>query len=780
MALPSNFDAATFLYLNPELGAYSNILSIELARDYFLDTPTASNMIYNFETLPKDFDGRIFLADNKDGLNVSQLNHTIKMAMSNEGYNAFDIESFSQYLPTVYKDLRLLSNNVFTFKDLDYGITSNNLMVNDDIKINVQNIHFVFSKVTNIDTNLNTFTVSNYHASAFSNPDIKYNLVGHKIFDAERLSKTNYVRNNRSSNPIYGDFSNRFYGLDPGFNPEIYRLFYPDARLMTDEQCVLDYTSRRNNADIRIGKSDEIVKSIDYIYTELRNLRVSCNCKVNGNFILGSNGYEIWVNGITRNYTRPSSNASDDLLITEKASKGYLDQFLTDTMVLTNLIVRSNATFCNSVNMLSNLYVGGVATHCNDMIRIGNLLNTGSVEVSQNISLSNDLIVKNNTTISSNLNVGSNISLSNSLFVNNTAFFGESICTSNTLFIGSNVSLSNNLFVGSNAEVIGNLAVRGDFTLDGNFQMKSSLYVGSNITASNNMYVQCNLYVGSNVAVSNNLTVNNEYYCLGDSYFNKNAIVSQNIVGCNNLTLSSNCDIYGNLISRCNLQILGTSTLSNDALIYGNLTCNSNATVLGIMKIGACNNIGSLLLDVLGGVRADEYFLSSDVRVKHNIEALDTEKCVEFIEKSPVIKYNLKYDYLSKPRYGFLAHKLEELDKNVICNITDFIPDMMKQVSVTETGWICLENHSYTKNTKVKILYEGKSHSVTLLDVKKNKIKINSSFGGKDIFIYGQEIQDFKTIDYTQMFAITMGALQKTIEKVNLLEKQIEELKLLA
>lgn len=767
MALPTNFDAATFLYLNPELGAYSNILSIERARDYFLSNLSfSSNMIYNFETLPSSFDGRIFLADNKDGLNISQLNHTIKAAMSNEGYNANDLDSFSQYLPTVYKDLRLLSNNVFTFRDLDYGITSNNLIVGDEIKISVENIHYVFSKVMNIDTNVNTFTVSNYYASSFSNPDLRYILLGHKIYDAERLSKTNFVRNYRSSNPIFGDFSNRFYGLDPGFNPQIYRLFYPDARLMTDEQCILDYTSRRNNNDVRIGKSDEIVKSIDYVYTELRNLRVSCNCKVNGNFIFGERGNEYWVNGITSNNTRPSCNASDTLLITEKASKGYLDQFLTETMVLTNLIVRSNATFCNSVNMLSNLYVGGLVTHCNDTIRIGNLFNTGNIDTSQDISTSNNLLVKNSATISSNISIG------NSAFVFNDAFVGASIYSSNHVFVGSNVSLSNDLLVKRDAEVIGNMTVRSDLNLDGNIQIKTSLNVGSNVSASNNIYAHSNLFVGSNISLSNDLIVGrhlgvkSNIYCDGD------------VVGSNDLRISKNAYMFGDIHGHSNLWLSGNASLSNGLLVQGDTVCGgSNTTIYGKMKIGASNNMGTLLLDVLGAVRADEYLLSSDIRVKHNIDKLDTQKCFDFVEQSPIIKYNLKYDYSSKPRYGFLAHKLEELDTNVVCNITDFIPDIMQEVSVKDDGWIRIDNHIYEKNTRLKILKNDTSVTLTVLDVRKHKIRIDPCYSGKRIFIYGSEIRDLKAVDYTQMFAITMGALQKTIEKVNVLEQEIRKLK---
>jgi hypothetical protein len=62
----------------------------------------------------------------------------------------------------------------------------------------------------------------------------EYLLIGHKIYDVERFAEVNYIRQ-QITPPVYGDFSNRFYGLDPSFNPDLYKIMYPDAYLFTDE-----------------------------------------------------------------------------------------------------------------------------------------------------------------------------------------------------------------------------------------------------------------------------------------------------------------------------------------------------------------------------------------------------------------------------------------------------------------------------------------------------------------------------------------------------------------
>lgn len=765
MSLPVDFDAASYLYLNPELGAYSNVLSIELARDFFLNNYSmASNMIYNLSTIPGSFDGRIFLADNKDGLNISSLNKTIKIAMSNEGYTELDLNTLSQYLPTVYKDLRLLAPNVFTFKDLDYGITSNNLIVGDEIKVGINNASFVFSKVTSIDSNTNSFTVSNYLSSSLSNPDLNYLLVGHKIYDAQRLSKTNFVRNNRSSNPIFGDFSNRFYGLDPEFNTQVYKLLYPDARLMTDEQCLLDYTSRRNNNDVRIGKASEIVKSIDYIYTELRNLRVSCNMRVDRNFIL--NNY--WVNGITSNSSRNSVTACNDLLITEKGSKEYVDMYRATVMDLNDLVVSSNATFCNQVNMIgSNVLISGSVTHCNDLFRLGNSFLSGNIHVNNNISLSNDLFVGHNAVVTCNLNVQSNVGVVGDLSIQRNSYFigsvemGSLLNCSNVASFGSNIGLSNNLLVKGDGEIDGNLTVRSDLILEGNIRINNSLFVASNISLSNDMMVNSNVFVGSNVSVSNML-------------FSKYGRFTCNLMIDNELQTQTGI-INGTFTAQSNIVVLGSSSFN------ANATFESNIFLNGTMRIGSSNTLDTLLLDVLGGVRADDYLVTSDVRVKKNITPFDTDYCSHFVKNTPLVKYNLTYDVKQKSRYGFLAHELEKLDSNVITYVSDFIPNIMIKGKISKLDGTVKLEEPFTGKLQypcfVKCFIDGKQYVKTLQNIKNNKICMIDSVSekeiGKNIMLYGTKIDDFKAVDYMQMFAICMGAIKKTMERVSIIESKI-------
>ena len=668
---PSDFNPATLLYLNPELQAYSNIVTIEEARDYYLLKGSNANIMYSLSELPTGFDTKIFVSDNKDGLNISDLNRTIKLAMSNDGYTPYDLQVFGQYQPTIYKDLRLVGTNTFAYADLGYQITDCNLAAGDDVKLVVNEVEYAFGEVITTDPLTNTFSISNFYGKTYSNNEENdtFLLYGHKIWDFERLGLVNWARNNRSCNPIFGDFSNRYYGLDPDFNVELYKLLYPDARILTPEQAILDYTARRNGSDIRIGKAQEIVSEIAFLFTDLLNLNVSCNLKCDGNFIL--NGY--WVNGITSNSVRVSALASDSNLITEKAAKGYLDNFLNGTMVLNNLVVDSNATFCNTVGILSNLGVNGT-TH-----------------------LGNDAYISGNSYFLSNM------------FVTNDGYFGN-------LGVNNNATICNNLLVVKQSCLSNDVFIYGNGNVSGNFNVDGDTNISSNVNLSNSLFVGGGLQVNSNMS------------------------------------------------------------LSNDLSVMGNVLAYSNLTISGLVTIGTSGTMGELVLDATGSIRCDEYLLTSDERVKTDIDFLSIDQCYNVVRNAPVISYKLRYDEKKRTKYGFLAHEIEQLDPLLVSNITDFVPNVMKQL-VVKNNTIKIKDHPIKNGNRLKLFCDGKLKTVSVVSVSKHSLKIDTNeYDGKKIIVYGTEITDFKTIDYTQMFAVSMGALKKLMGKVSYLENQVHEL----
>jgi hypothetical protein len=201
---------------------------------------------------------------------------------------------------------------------------------------------------------------------------------------------------------------------------------------------------------------------------------------------------------------------------------------------------------------------------------------------------------------------------------------------------------------------------------------------------------------------------------------------------------------------------------------------SNNATIEGTMQIGNGSTYGTLLLDVRGGIKSVEYLLTSDIRVKENIEFIDNIRCRNAIKDIELISYNLTHDNSKKIRYGFVAQEIEKIDKNLVQNIADFIPNIMKYFDFTENYFILNQTdikYDIKLDDYLKIYVNEKQDIVKVIGINCNKVFVDrTDLYNKKVFIYGKQIDDFKTIDYAQMFALSIGTIKNLIDEVDRLK----------
>lgn len=251
------FNPALFLYLNPELQAYSNVISVEAASNYYYTNPEGSNLLYSLDDIPPQFDANVYITDRQNLVNASALNHVIYTAMVNEGYDPKLLESTGRYVSTIYEDMVLEDTNRFVLTDSNYELNElNNLSSNDWIKILKNNGVVLYTKVSEV-VSSNVFTVQHPYYPNFTirDPSATYTLMGIKIYDADRLARIHYLRYlDQDSNVTPQVPGNITYTDD--FNYELYQVLYPDARVLSKEAAYIDYVSRQNNNDARIPNAN--------------------------------------------------------------------------------------------------------------------------------------------------------------------------------------------------------------------------------------------------------------------------------------------------------------------------------------------------------------------------------------------------------------------------------------------------------------------------------------------------------------------------------------------
>ena len=352
-----SFNPALYLYLNPNLSAFSNITSVSQATTFYQSYSNLNGTLLTYNTfdgnLPNRFDEYVFIADNKSNVDISHLNQVIKSAMCNQGISPVDIEQNGAYMTTIYKEAILINSNVFSFSNLQpttdqFFITTSNLNTGDEIKIVKNNIFTYYANIQNI-IDAQTFQVTSNHN--FTDSNAIYMIYGIKVYDPYRLAVINYFNTYNNSNaPI----DTTYYKDDTKFNPDLYRLLYPDARQLDDASAFVDYVSREGNLDYRIGKTQDIIPQTSNIPATFDNLVVNKSFTLN---FCPNTGYfkfkDVYLyycstDSVTNSSNLPTnSNFPYDALITERAIKTYVDNAFTGTATFCNLTVTNMASICN-------------------------------------------------------------------------------------------------------------------------------------------------------------------------------------------------------------------------------------------------------------------------------------------------------------------------------------------------------------------------------------------------------------------------------------------------
>lgn len=385
MPIPDeNFNVAKFLYYNPELTASSNIVNNTQAYEWAHSNDTA-DMVWNDDSILATFNSEAFLLDYKRNVNASGLNRTIQNAMLAEGFTQSALNQRAKYMATIYQDALLESTNVFRFNHFPvapedkFYVTMSNLGVGDHVKLmNTTTKVFEYAIVAEIVDN-ERIRLSNARKTYDGIGDI-YRIVGIRLYDYVRLAKINYLRGLDPAPDVPNPDALGF--VDPAFNPELYRLLYPDAGELSDIKAYYDYINRRDNNEKRIGRvtdfsvdSNVIDPDFDYV-----NINYRLTIAPTGGLRWGDR----YVYGISDdNVTRASLlNQSQDQLITEYAIKKYIDRSYEELATFNDMIVNGDAQFNGLVDItgplqVKDLYVDGIFHARSDATVFGNLTVAG-------------------------------------------------------------------------------------------------------------------------------------------------------------------------------------------------------------------------------------------------------------------------------------------------------------------------------------------------------------------------------------------------------------------
>ena len=186
-------------------------------------------------------------------------------------------------------------------------------------------------------------------------------------------------------------------------------------------------------------------------------------------------------------------------------------------------------------------------------------------------------------------------------------------------------------------------------------------------------------------------------------------------------------------------------------------------------------------------IRAPEFNAISDARIKKNIFKLSTEKQLAELNQLKVVNYAY-IDQLAngtKSKTGFIAQEVEAVNPKFVNQSTDFIPSVyaLAQSAKIENKVLhvtTVQPHGFQKGDEVKLFAEGKKEVVKTIE----EVKGPQDFTVSDwidpidnVFVYGKKVTDFKAIDFDQITALSVGAIQELHQQIETLKRENASLK---
>lgn len=190
-------------------------------------------------------------------------------------------------------------------------------------------------------------------------------------------------------------------------------------------------------------------------------------------------------------------------------------------------------------------------------------------------------------------------------------------------------------------------------------------------------------------------------------------------------------------------------------------------------KVQIWDHLETGKLDIIGDITCQKLNITSDERIKHKKTVLDPNDSLAQIKQLKPTQFEFKSG--GAPVYGFIAQELQQVvptcvtsQKSYIANIHDLATLTGNQLTFKQFDTKDLEYKDMsTKDSELypnlKLKRDGYERHVSITRiVDEHTVEVEDVKDDQDgeYLVYGQEVDDFLTIDKNQLFALTTSGLQ--------------------
>ena len=174
-------------------------------------------------------------------------------------------------------------------------------------------------------------------------------------------------------------------------------------------------------------------------------------------------------------------------------------------------------------------------------------------------------------------------------------------------------------------------------------------------------------------------------------------------------------------------------------------------------------------------VVAGEFNAISDARIKKIDGVSNSKEDLNTLKRIEITNYHMiDPSHGKKPMKKLIAQQLEEVYPQAVSTSKNSIPDIYK-IAECKEGSIQLDNN-LNKGDRVRLIFQNKEEITSVLSATPKYFKVNLNESGK-VFVYGREVDDFRTVDYQAVSMLNVSATQELLKRVEELERENLNLK---
>jgi hypothetical protein len=297
------------------------------------------------------------------------------------------------------------------------------------------------------------------------------------------------------------------------------------------------------------------------------------------------------------------------------------------------------------------------------------------------------------------------------------------------------------------------------------------------------------LHVNGSVAIQNNSVLQ-----FGQGYTRETS-AGQIGYGTHSGGASGSLDIVGAGTTASNRKISmwaeGGARINGTLRVTGGITSGAELVEAYLFTTGAFDfpNIAapgfSIGVVADGGIRAASFFVASDRRIKNIVGQSDGKSDLATLKKIEITDYKYRdvVNQGSQTQKKVIAQQVEAVYPQAVSVTTGVVPDIYKKATSTN-GWIQLQA-DLKADDRVRVV-SGKGdqvHSVVAVQNPKPgsreepKFRLDPPVSEGNVFVYGREVKDFRSVDYEAIAMLNVSATQELARRLEQREAELAELR---